>query len=301
MSPDIPAPNSHLLSNRKNNDTMPTSRGRPYYNTVEIKPSNIGTNIAPSSPPSSPSSPKAVRFAPTSSGLVSGISRPLTPTEAWSLYHFETHAQSCSTCNNPLGVHLKRGRLCDNGHALAQDVAYHVYYYAGDVYSTKEDNHKQVRVELPLGYDQLRGLLKSMDHHIRSSNRTVPIISYDANYPVSARRRAPSPELRPRPRYEDERTEVIIEPANTERDRTSRGHRSKPRAKGYATVVVQDDIDSEPDLSRQPSKTSKERRGSLYEADRQRQRQEKEYLVEIREPKDRDGRRRKEHRKSTWS
>ena len=45
----------------------------------------------------------AMPFGFQSSSTV--ITRPLTPAEAWSLYHFERHARECSTCHDPLGVH----------------------------------------------------------------------------------------------------------------------------------------------------------------------------------------------------
>ena len=244
---------------------------------VEVKPSDVGcSNIAPSSPPGSPT--KKARFAHTDSGLISGVSRPLTPTEAWSLYHFETHARKCPECYDPLGVHLKGNRLCDNGHALAQDVAEHVYHRAGEVYSKKTDDHKHVRVEIPPGYDQLRLLLQAIDRAVRSTSRTTPIISYDTNYPVSARRRESSPERRRR--YEDEREEVIVEPASSQR-RPQR--KSSHKSKRYSTVVVNDDVEAEPSRPKPD-----QRRGSLYDIDLQRQKKDKGYLVEIREPESKD-------------
>ncbi|KAK3711444.1 hypothetical protein LTR37_009623 [Vermiconidia calcicola] len=274
---------------------MTVSRGKQYVTPVivEVKPSNAGrSNIAPSSPPASPNSKKA-RFANT---LVDGVTRPLTSTEAWSLYYFETHARQCRDCYDPVGVYLKGAQLCANGHALALDVAEHVYHRAGEVYSNKKtEDHKQVRVELPLGYDQTRGLLKSMDRALRSTSRTVPVISYDPTYPVSARRR-PSPE-RERRRYEDERKEVVVEPARSERSQ----RRSSHKPKRYGTVVVQDDVEAEP--SRQSEKKPDQRRGSLYETDIQRRQKDRGYNVEEREPasreRDRDERRRKEKRRQS--
>ena len=273
-------------------NTMPVSRGKQYVTPtiVEVKPSNVGSNIAPSSPPPSP---KAVRFAPSSSDVVTGVSRQLTPPEAWSLYYFESHARQCHECQDPLRVHLKGGRLCDTGHALAQDVAIHVYHHAGEVYSREKDDHKLVRVELPPGYDQVRGLLKSMDRYIRSSNRTRPIISYDSNYPVSARRRS-SPE---RPRTRDEPASVIVEPTSSQRPQRTKSTKSKTKPSGYKTVV-QDDVQPEPEPLRRP--TRDQRRGSLYEDDLKRERKDKGYRVEIREPERERERRKKEHRKSGY-
>lgn len=249
---------------------MAISRGKQYsrpVNIVEIRPSNI----APSSPPSSP---KAVRFAPSRSGVVTGISRELTCVEAWSLYHFEDHARACSTCHDPLDVYLSGGQLCDYGHALAQDVAEHVYHRAGEIYSRKKDKHKHVRVELPPGYDQVRGLLKGMAHRIRQASG--PVISYDRSYPVSPR---PSPAER-EPEYYEGRTEVTIEPADSRRHKGS-GRKSRHKSSPYKTTVVQE-YDSEPEPSSSREAKPRERRGSLYHSDRQRK--EKDYHVETREP-----------------
>ena len=263
--------------------TMPTSRGGKQTVTpviVEVKPSNVGgSNIAPSSPPGSPGSRKA-RFARNDSGLVTGVSRPLSQPEAWSLYHFETHARLCDECHDPLKVHLRGKRLCNNGLALAQDVAEHVYHHGGEAYSRRTDDyHKHVRVEIPHGYNQIRLLLQAMDRELRSSKRTVPIISYDPTYPIPARRRSPSPERR-RKRYEDERKDVIIEPA------ISGTRRSAQRPKRYSKVVLNEDVEAGP--PRQPGKKPDARRGSLYEKDKQRQDVDRGYVVEVREPEQRD-------------
>jgi hypothetical protein len=276
--------------------TMAVSRGKQYI-TQEVKPSNAGgANLAPSSPPGSPSTKKA-RFA---NAPIEGVSRPLSTTEAWSMWHFETHARQCRECYNPLEVHQKGKRLCDTGHALAQDVAEHVYHQAGEVYSKKNDSHKLVRVELPPNYTHTKGLLRAMDRAVRSTSRTTPIISYDPTYPVT-RRRSPSPDRRRRYRDENQTETVYIEPNNTERERRPR-RRATHKSRRYSAVVVNDDIEA--DLTRQPEKKPDARRGSLYDTDIQRLKKDKGYLVEIREPqsrrhrsperrreRDRDGRR----------
>lgn len=242
---------------------------------VEVRPDNAPpVDNAPSSP-SSPSSPKAVRFSPT----LDLASRPLTTTEAWSLYHFENHARQCPQCYQPAEVYRRGETLCDAGRGLAHDVAYHVFHKDGDVYSTKKDDSKLVRVEIPHDYKQLRSLLKAMDRGIRT-HRTVPIVSYDRSYPIPARRS-----------YEPsgEPETVIIEPASST-DYQSR-RRSKKSA-GYATVVINEDVTATtPVRSALPSaavpKKDQQRRGSLYEP-----RKEKKYRVEIREPSERKERRR---------
>ena len=264
---------------------MTTSRSKQYPRiVVERRPTSGGSQ-------SPPSSPKEVRFAQSSSGLVTGVSRQLTSTEHWSLYHFETHALACSTCHDPLRVYLSGGRLCDTGHALAQDVAEHVYHQAGEIYSTTREKQKAVRVELPPGYDQTRGLLKGLERHLRSSR---PIVSYDRSYPVSPRPTSREPE------YNNGRREVVIEPADSRRpqdstrrkDSSSRressgskeasGRRSKHKPTRYNTTVVQErETEPEPSSSRQPERT--ERRGSLYAEDQERK--QRVYKVETREPK----------------
>lgn len=256
---------------------MPTSRGKAYV-TQEVKPSNSGpTNIAPVSPPGSPSTKKA-RFA---TAPIEGFSRPLSSTEAWSLWHFETHARQCPECYNPLKIHQEGRRLCDTGHALAQDVAEHVYHRAGEIYSTKTDDHKLVRVELPPNYGQTRGVLQAIDRALRSAQRTAPVISYDRTYPVT-RRRSPSPERRTRYRDEDQKEVAYIEPNNTERDRRPQ-RRPTHKSRRYSTVVVNEDVEA---ALREKKRDA--RRGSLYDTDIQRLQKDKGYVVEIREPESRD-------------
>ena len=264
---------------------MPSSRRQHTTPViVEVKPDSArrsDASIAPSTPPS----PKQVRFAPRSSEVVTGSSRPLTPTEAWSFYHFETHARGCPECYDPYKVMLAGNRLCSTGHALAQDVLIHVFSQEGQVYSTKKDDHKLVRVEIQPGYNHTRNLLTSIERHLRAQ-RTVPIISYDKTYPVSARRTERDPESD----YE-ESADVVVESRRSERKPST--SKSKHKSSRYSTVVVKDDVEAS-------SSRRKEKRGSLYEKDTQRPR--KEYVVEIREPRDqeRKERRRKEERKSGY-
>ena len=261
---------------------MATSRGSKQYvrevNLVERQPTKSkGSNVAvvSSSPHSSPpSSPKAVRFAPSKSGVVTGVSRELNPTEAWSLYHFECHAKACSTCRDPFQTYVKRGQLCETGHALAQDVALHVHYTAGEIYSTAKDKQKLVRVELEPGYDQVRSLLKGLDHRLRSK----PTITYDRSQPSTSRRTTTTQqELDP----SQGRKEVIIEPGDSRKDKSS-GRKSRQKSTRYKTTVVQEpDSDPEPSSSKEPAKP-RERRGSLYYSDQQRNK--KKYHVEERAP-----------------
>ncbi|KAK5167003.1 uncharacterized protein LTR77_007732 [Saxophila tyrrhenica] len=286
---------------------MPSSQGRQTATPVivEVRPSNVGSsNVAPATPPESPNTKKA-RFAST---VVNGTSRPLTPTEAWSLYHFETHAQKCADCHDPARALAKGQRLCDAGHALARDVAEHVYHQSGEIYSKGEDDHKPVRVEIHPGYKHARSLLQAIDRALRSRSRKVPIVSYDRSYPVSPRRRS-SPDRREERRedrreekredrrererkYENDKYEkVTVEPASSVSRRKS-SHKSKR----YSTVVVDDDVEvtssRQPEPKPQPK--SESRKGSLYDAEIQRQKRDKGYVVEIREPSSRGRERERE-------
>ncbi|KAF2716849.1 hypothetical protein K431DRAFT_234497 [Polychaeton citri CBS 116435] len=251
---------------------------------IERRPdsTNQRSAIAPATPPS----PKAVRFA-----LESTSSRPLSPTESWSLYHFECHARTCRECYNPYDVYRKGHQLCTQGHALAQDVAIHVYYKEGDIYGQSD---KLVRVELPHKYDQARSLLKGMDHYL-NRRRTSPVISYDKAYPI---------QRRASPQRKEAKSDVVIEPGRSDR-KDKRADVQKPKQKSkYRTIVIQDDNDDSE--SQRPAKRGDddEQRGSLYRKDQERRRREA-YRVEVREPDQKDssqGRRRRqpEERRSAY-
>ncbi|KAI7254376.1 hypothetical protein KC335_g14477, partial [Hortaea werneckii] len=244
------------------------SQSRRQYQTVEVKPDNISPKCTHS--PSSPGSPKAVRFAPA----FKAEPRAPTATEAWSFYHFECHARQCRYCYNPLGVHQQGRQLCTLGHSLAQDVAEHVYHQDGVTYACKKDNHKLVKLEMPADYTQVAQLLSSMDRHIRSAPRKAPVVSYDPNYPITARR----PATRDVEESWKEKGEIVIEPGHPRRN-TERP-KSIQKSKRQPTTVIEDDV--QPSLAVQEPER-KERRGSLYYEDMRRQRKHA-YKVEIREP-----------------
>lgn len=243
---------------------------------VEVRPDNVPSTMAPSSPSALP---KSVRFAPTSSNR---SSRPLTSVEAWSLYNFEIHARTCDYCFNSLAVHEQGGRLCDIGLGLAEDVACHVYHHENEIYSTRKDDSKLVRVEVPRGYTHLRQLLSKMGRTLRSHKMMASIPSYDRYYPVPARRSSLSAHAL--------NGTVTIEPASSS-DRSKRPSSIKAHY-GYTT------IESQP--ARSVPAVSKERRGTLYEKDLQRK--QDLYNVEIREPDRRERRRYREEgkRNSVW-
>jgi hypothetical protein len=132
---------------------------------------------------------KHVRFASRSAG--ESVSRPLTPQEAWPLYHFETHARACHSCSNMYGP------LCDTGHNLSQEIQVLIHLQGGEPCSTQPDSEgKWVRVEILHGYDRCKAMLGI--GRKRESNH-APIISYERES-RSARQREP-------------RNKVSIEPA----------------------------------------------------------------------------------------
>lgn len=242
---------------------------------VEVKPQYAGRYT-----PTPPSSPKAVRFAPSSA---QEVSRPLTNKEEWSLRHFEHHARECQTCFDPWQIYKDGARLCPEGHALAQDVAINVFYRSGSVYATRKEDHKLVRVEVKPGYGHVKGLLKSMDHHLRSR----PVISYDRTYPVSAR--YPAEEYKRNERSKQTES-VIVEPATSRRSsQQQQQKKTRHPSRRYETIVVDDDVDAA--TARTTAKKSKEHRGSLYEGDVARMERERRYRVEVREPESSSSRR----------
>jgi hypothetical protein len=221
--------------------------------------------------PSTPPSPKAVRFAPHSAELTS---RPLTPQEAWSLYHFETHARGCRLCSSH--------PLCSTGYGLAQDVQILVCQRGGEICSTRPDSEgKWVRVEIPYGYDRAKSMLG-----IDRRKKHKPIVSYDTD---------------PRPDRKRETKPVIIEPART--------HANDERGVRYEVVEASSSgrqAGGEPVMLPERSK-----RGSLYESDMRRPR--REYRIEERtselqlksldqkcEEKEREERRERRRRERAW-
>lgn len=202
---------------------------------------------------------------------VSAVSRPVNGTESWAAYDFEMHARKCAYCQDPYEVHRSHHQLCDQGHRLAQEVARYIYNAAdGATYSTVEEDSKLVRVEIPAGYDEVRGLLKAIARSLRHRSRT-PFVSMDRSYYVAARvpQRSHSVKIehKPRPRS----GEIVDWPA--------------PKAsKAKVLTEVNNSI--------------KANRGSIYEQDLEAQRRNsKRYAVEVREPSARDIR---EHRRSGY-
>jgi hypothetical protein len=193
---------------------------------------------------------------------VSAVSRPASSEESWAAYDFETHAQKCAYCRDPYEVHRERAQLCEIGHRLAQQVASFLYNEAnGETYSTREEDNKPVRVELPSSYTQVRGLLKAIERSLRHRSRT-PFVSMDRTYYVAAR--VP----------QRTRSVKIEQPVKTKSSRPRSGEivdwPSSPKPKPKIVTEVN-------------NSTSK--RGSLYAQDLETQRRNaKQYTVEVREP-----------------
>lgn len=126
---------------------------------------------------------KSVAFSPITSS-----SRPLSSSELWPLWYFETHARACDYCRDPYEVHRDGGRLCDQGHTYAQDVADSIYSRGNGsrIYAVGDADHL-VQVEIPKGYSNVRSLLRAMERGLRHRRQT-PIVSYDTSYYVPARK-----------------------------------------------------------------------------------------------------------------
>ncbi|KAM0723577.1 hypothetical protein Q7P37_000564 [Cladosporium fusiforme] len=245
--------------------TMPSSRTTKPIIVNAQKHSHQPSNLAPASPPS----PKTVRFAPRSAELAS---RPLTPQEAWSLYHFENHARGCRACDSR--------RLCDVGYSLSQDVRVLVCQHGGELCSTRPDEEgKWVRVEVPHEYDRVKVLLGA--ERSRERKRHTPIVSYDTPEPKPSRRREP--------------VDVVFEPSRTHRDE-ERKSRQKTQHYDVVEVTPTSDHDRKYDKGEPVRPPERAKRGSLYESDMRRPR--REYRLEERTPEKRE--RRDRSREREW-
>lgn len=197
---------------------------------------------------------------------VTGISRPVNDNETWVLYNFEAHARKCSYCHNPYEVYRSGAQLCEPGHELARDVAVFLYNKQdGNTYSAQEEEYQRVRVEIPIGYDEARSLLRAMERSLRHRSRQ-PLLSYDRTYYVAPRRQT---------RHRSNSVKIEQEPIK------------KSRRSSVSSAEIVDWPSKHPerrasiDVSRSGVDVSK--RGSLYAADIAEQRRMK-YHVEVREP-----------------
>ncbi|KAF1953234.1 hypothetical protein CC80DRAFT_420577 [Byssothecium circinans] len=192
---------------------------------------------------------------------VSHVSRPVNTEESWAAYDFELHAHKCAFCRDPYEVHRNHQQLCEVGHRLAQEVAVFLYNRAdGETYSTQEEDNKLVRIEVPSGYVQVRGLLKAIERSLRHRSRT-PFVSMDRTYYVA-------------PRVPTRSRSVKVEQAPKVKS-------SRPRS---GEIVDWPGLETRVEFAAPHKK-----RGSLYEQDVAAQRRhQKEYHVEVREPSRRD-------------
>ncbi|KAF2193917.1 hypothetical protein K469DRAFT_549357 [Zopfia rhizophila CBS 207.26] len=234
------------------------------------------TVIQSKSSKSSSSSSRKERMVGFLKDPVSAVSRPVNSDESWACYDFEMHARKCVYCHNPYEVHRNHGQLCEVGHRLAQDIATYIYNRAdGETYSTEEEDHKLVRVEIPTGYEQVRGLLKAIERSLRHRSRT-PFVSMDRTYYVAAR----VPVL--------ERTRSV---------KVEQAPKSKPRPRS-GEIVDWPSQKTKAKITTEVNNSVHSKRGSLYEQDIAMQRRNAQrYTVEVREPSVRDVR---EHRLSGY-
>lgn len=231
---------------------------------------------------SHPSSPKKERAVGFYDDPVEGMSRPVNTAESWAAYHFEMHARKCAYCHNPYEVHRSREQLCDVGHRLAQEVTRFIYNKSdGKTYSTVEEDHKPVRVEIPAGYVEVSSLLKAIERSLRHRSRRN-FVSMDKNYYV-----APRTSTSPVKRSNSVKVSHEVKP-KTKSSRPRSGEivdwpESQPKSKRVLAEI---------------SNTANSKRGSLYEQDLAEQRRNaNKYKVEVREPSARDLR---DHRSSGY-
>lgn len=200
---------------------------------------------------------------------VTGVSRPLSNDEHWSLYYFEAHAAQCDSCYKPLEVSRSGKKLCDEGHQLAIDVAAMIFRRSdGEVYSRVRDGEQEVRVEIPHGYDQTLSLLKAIQRALKNGQRFVKPESHDRTYLVGSRR--------PTEKVKHDRA-MPVKPTSSS-------------AKPYDTITVEPTLSARRPRHQQHDSRRDSKRGSLYgidmgELERAEQRDQKlRYNLEVRAP-----------------
>jgi hypothetical protein len=160
----------------------------------------VSTRPRPQREPASSRLHNHVRFASGSAG--ESVSCPLTPQEAWPLYHFETHARACHSCSTMYGP------LCDTGHNLSREIQVLIRLQRGEPCSTQPDSEgKCVRVEILHGYDRCKAMLGIGRKRERNH---APIIGYERE-PRSIRQREPRniASIEPARRIGHDRDEVL--------------------------------------------------------------------------------------------
>ncbi|KAL1635639.1 hypothetical protein SLS56_001692 [Neofusicoccum ribis] len=158
-------------------------RGSPQlFGNAATKPSAVPHHsIMTTSSHLKSASPREKRVVGFVKDGPTGVSRPASIAESWALYDVEMHTRNCATCHNPYDVYLSGRRLCDEGHRLAQQVAHFLYMKRdGEAYSTEEEAHQIVRVEIPPSYEEARGLLRAIE---RGARHHHPFVSMDRRVP----------------------------------------------------------------------------------------------------------------------
>jgi len=112
---------------------------------------------------------------------VKGISQPLTHTERETLYWFEVHATSCSSCYLPYSVYKDDKALCHEGQRKAERITDMRIRQSRDgyIYRYNAPTFQDCRIEVPIEWVNVRSLLKAMQ---RSGNTFL-----DRSYPVTPR------------------------------------------------------------------------------------------------------------------
>lgn len=123
--------------------------------------------------------------------LTPAYSRPPGDDEVYVMKAFARHCSHCTTCAHPYEVHKRGGALCAKGHQRALDVAQYLFNIDGHAYSLVDrEGNQRVQVEIPVGCEAVRELLKAMERGLRLRRR-VPSVSYDPTYYVAPRKVQP--------------------------------------------------------------------------------------------------------------
>ncbi|KAI9752161.1 MAG: hypothetical protein M1815_000685 [Lichina confinis] len=165
-----------------------------------------------------PSFPRKVGFAPNES-----VSRPASEDELRAVYNYARHASHCDRCADPYRVHLAGKTLCDRGHHYARNVAKHLELQRGRPCSTVDGHdYQSVEVEIPVGCDVVRGLLKAIERGLRlrrsKQSSSSAIVSYDRTYLVQPRRAETVRPKERRPKDSRARVEIVEPPRSDYRD-----------------------------------------------------------------------------------
>ena len=165
------------------------------YHYIRPQPNHSPRQTPPST--TMPSYQRQVGFAPTPA-----YSRLPRDDEVYVMKAFARHASHCSSCAHPYDVHRRGGTLCSKGHQRAIDVAQYLYNMSGQAYSLVDhEGNQRMQVEIPLGCEAVRDLLKAMERGLRL-RRKAPVTSYDQTYYVPARHNSfADPSVRQEPSY----------------------------------------------------------------------------------------------------